>query len=392
MGRSFITGETAVYAQAVTATNVIEEALESLGGELTAQQLRLRISTEVLGGNTIRINVAAGTAAASLERAEVLTTAFIREFGNADPRIQLTLLEEPSLPTSPTTPGLATYVALGGFVGAAIGVGSAVLRHMLRGRVTSLKDVEATSPMTVIAGVSTFDVSTVNAGRGDGLLTLASADGLQTLRSRALGATRTADVAYHVVTSPLGGEGTTTISTALATAISHAGRKVLLITSSSAPHAQAAGEADDRTGASAEPELSNSATDMRAAEQLADGGVAVLREAWDTPQGRFSVATPHYWHRLTVYCELNQVSDVVFDAPPILNSSVALDLSRPDGVMLLVVAANETRLPELSAASSALEDCDAALKAIVLNKIPAHSQEAARYGRFGYANANRDNH
>jgi succinoglycan biosynthesis transport protein ExoP len=241
-----ITGSTPVVPNLVT-----EERVAASGAVLnkaapllamTTTDLVTHLAATVPGTSTIlQISCTMPTAVGAQHCANVVTSAYIN-FRNAtdatsavqarDP-LQVTLVSAAPLPASPTGSKKPELIAIGALLGLLIGVGAVYARDRADDRVRDRADLSLNlgapalveiPPAERKAGSAAFAFAKTPASR--------AAEAYRYLRIRIDGlapAPRDAKGYVVLVTAPRGGEGSTSVSSNLATALAQGGAKVLLV-------------------------------------------------------------------------------------------------------------------------------------------------------------------
>lgn len=295
--------------------------------------------------------------------------------------IKVTTVREPTVDTTPVSPRPARNLALGLILGLLIGLGLALLRDRLDNRVRTKEDLEALTESPVI-GVIPFD----SAAPEHPLIVRSDA---HSSRSEAFRSLRTnlqfLDAANHprsiVVTSSLAGEGKSTTTANLALAIAESGASVCLI------------EGDLRR--------------PRLLQYLGlEGGVGitdVLIERVDLAD----VLQPYGEHQLAVIgagaippnpSELlgsqamrdtiarlaERFTYVIIDAPPLLPVTDAAVLGALTDGVILISGSSLVTDDQVDTALDSLEQVNANVLGVVLNRAPRKKRSAYDYRYYDY--------
>lgn len=290
----------------------------------------------------------------------------------------------------PVRDGLLALV-LGGM----LGIGVAYARERSDDRVRSDRDVQRTVGRPVIGHIPYWKLAKRAAKKADRLAFLhdrsdAPAEAYRVLRRNVAFVTREPAGergASVVVTSPLPGDGKTTVAGNLAVAAAEAGTQVLLV------------EADLRSPELAErfelgrvPGFSDLLSgEAGIPEVVADVDVPNLllipagRLRSDRPQRFVSAEVARWMHTLEQIAEL-----VVYDAPPLLAVADTLELAPAVSCTLLVTAVGRTPRRALRAATERLATVGTEVTGVVLNGLRSSGGYAAYYAPYCRVKASRD--
>lgn len=285
------------------------------------------------------------------------------------------------LPGAPSSPNTRLNLLLGGLIGLALGIGYAVLRYVLDQRVRNPRDIERETGVSVIGTLpASKELSSERkvltfSGRNDSATPIAEAT--RELRTNL----RFIDIDNPpraiVVTSPIPGDGKSTIAANLAVSIAAAGEPVVLI------------DADLRRPMIASlfglPEGAGLTDVLTDRAELADvAQVLPLREnlvviaAGRTPPNPSEVLGSQKMRDLIA--GLTKHALVIIDSPPLLPVTDAAVLATNADGAVVVVSAGKTTYDMLHKALGNLEKAHARSLGVVLNKVPRTGADAAYYG------------
>ncbi len=200
----------------------IEKAQKQLQAALAAQEKAEPGSPE------------ATTAAAAVQALETQKAGLEAQYGTLsasaiDPG---DVIEEPELPTEPSSPRILVNAALAAFVGLALGVGLAFLRERLDDRLRGREALEEAAGAPVLAVVpkvpgwrkrSRAELPAAKAPKG------AVAEAYRTIRTNLLFMAKDGELKALALTSPAAGEGKTTTTANLAVSLAQAGKRVIVV-------------------------------------------------------------------------------------------------------------------------------------------------------------------
>jgi receptor protein-tyrosine kinase len=363
------------YGQLVTDDAVAERVVHDLQLDMTPSQLVKRVSVRVVPNTVILAVTVSDTSPRRAQAiAETLDQRFIGRVelletapGSTASPIRITVLTPPQLNTDPVSPNRARNLVLGGVVGLLAGLVLALVRYRLDDTVKSGQDVSGVTGAGLIGSVVHDPGLTRKAGMrlaDDGS---AAAEALRAIRTQLQWSDAEGLPRSIVVTSPLDGQGTTTLAVNLAVVLGQAGHRVLLV------------EADLRRPRLADQlgligdtglvtVLAGNATWSDAAQPWQEGVITVL-PAGSAPARPSELLGSARMRALLD--ELGQAFDVVLiDTPPLLAVTDAAVVSAAAEGCLLVARYGKTHREELAEAALALERVGARLLGVVLNDVP----------------------
>lgn len=284
------------------------------------------------------------------------------------------------LPTEPSSPNTRLNLALGALVGLALGVGYAVMRHVLDQRVRNPRAIEA---QTGVAVIGTLPEARELAGErrvlgfsgDDGASPVAEATRELRTNLRFIDVDRPPRTI--VVTSPLPGDGKSTVAANLAVSLAAAGEKVVLI------------DADLRRptvatlfglleGAGLTDLLTDRARLGDVAQQVGMTPNLTVIAAGRVPPNPSEVLGSQRMRDLMA--ELSRDAIVIIDTPPLLPVTDAAVLASSADGAVVVVSAGRTTYEMMQRSLANLGKARARPLGVVLNKVPRHGAGATYYG------------
>jgi len=377
------------YVSVVTSRSVLTPVIESLGLDMTTGELADEITAES-PTNTVLINITVEDAEA--ERAAAIADAVGTSFaevvvndlespsGGGPSLVKIATIEPAVVAEEPSSPRTTINIALGFFLGLALGIGAAVLRTTLDIRIHGAHDVEHVTDAPILGGIS-FD----SAARKRPLIVHADprsprAESFRSLRTNLQFVDLESTSRCFVVTSSLPGEGKTTTTSNLAIALAETGASVAVI------------DGDLRL--------------PRLAETMGLEGVVGLTDVLIGRADLQDVLQP--WGRGTLYVlpagrippnpsellgskamvslieSLSSSFDyVLIDAPPLLPVTDAAILSKLTGGVIVITAAGRTSKRELQSAMRTLDHIGGRVLGIVMTMLPTKGPDAYGYGNYG---------
>jgi capsular exopolysaccharide synthesis family protein len=308
--------------------------------------------------------------------------------GTSTTALHIVPIEAAELPTSPVSPNTKRNVALGFAVGLLLGVGYAVLRNQLDRKLRRAEDIERQFGVTVAAAIP---ASPALARKKGGSLPLVVARGPRPVADpvhsgEAFLKLRTnlqfMDIdnppRVIVVTSPMPGDGKSTIAANLAAALSMADRRVVLIDGDLRRPVVAASFGLVE-GAGLTDLLIGRVDFADVAQQVGGLPNLLVLAAGPKPPNPSELLGSKAMRRL-----LDWLADrgytVIIDAPPLLPVTDAAVLTASADGALIAVSAGQTLDTQLAAALGALKGVQGHTLGVVLNRV---SPKAANTGYYG---------
>lgn len=383
-GNSFGQARVQSYVKTIDSPIVLQPAIDSLGIGITSEELagRIKASSDI---NTVLISISVNdnspVQAAALAQAiadSLIKTVDMLEkpkTGGVSP-VSMSVIKPAKAPVAPSAPNTRLNLLLGLVVGLVVGIGCGVLKSVLDNRIRSEQDLRRITDVPLLGAIAFEE----DASRKP-LLTQV---GQQSPRAESFRRLRTnlqfANVAGRaktvLVTSSLPGEGKTTTATNLAIALAQAGQSVCLV------------DADLRRPMVGEYlGLERNAGLTTALVASADVGDLIQHWGDDHLYVLTSGQVPPNPSELLGSSEMKLLigrledafDTVVIDAPPLLPVTDAAVLSQHVGGVVVVVGTEKLKQQDLEKSLTALELVDANVLGIVLNRLPAKSQESYTY-------------
>ena len=387
-GSSYVENQAQSFAKVAKTPIVLQPVIDQLGLDTTPEKLAGSI-TATIPTNTATIDLsvvrgdpteAAAIASAVSDRLIVVVAQLSPPGPDGAEPVVATVVKPATTPTSPTSPKVAQNLALGVLLGLLLGAGQAILRDTMNVHVRTVKDIERVTDRPVL-GTIAFDS---DAAIHPLVLQVdphsPRAEAYRRLRTNLQFLGLDEGKRSIVITSSISGEGKTTSAINIASTLATAGERVLVI------------DADLRR-----PKVANY-LQLEGSVGLTTVLIGKARlEDVVQPYGstRMDVLTagpvPPNPAELLGFNGMRQLIDhamasydsVIIDAPPLLPVTDAAVLSDLASGTLLIAGARVVRRPELAAAIASLEQVDARILGVVLNK--AQPADSGRYGyRYSY--------
>lgn len=391
-GNTFSQARVQSYVQTATTPAVLQPAIDSLGLNTSAIELK-RVIKASADLNTVIISISAvdGSPVRAAAIAQAVGDSLVEVIEalesptNSEPSpVKLSVITPASAPTAPSSPNLQLNMVAGVLFGLIFGVSFAILRTTLDTRIRGEADLRRVTEVPLLGGIS-FDGDATKKP----LLTQAPA---QSPRAESFRQIRTNLQFAHVghaskailVTSSLPGEGKTTTATNLAISMAEAGQSVVLV------------DADLRRprvnhylGLERNAGLTTALIGMTDVDDVLQpwgaGRLYVLTSGQIPPNPSELLGSAAMRALIT---HLEQTFDaVIIDAPPLLPVTDAAVLAQQVGGVVLVVGSSKVHSPDLKKSIAALEMVEADVLGVVLNLLPAKGPDAYAYSYHSYASA-----
>jgi succinoglycan biosynthesis transport protein ExoP len=376
------------YAQIVNTPAVLAPVIKELHLSISTDALAHSVSaTAPLDTVLINVSVDSTSPAQARDIANAVSTEFadqVRQLetpvsGGPAP-VNLTVVKQADLPTAPVSPRPKVDLALGLLLGAAVGVGLAVLRESLD---TTIKRVE---DLVSITGAGTLGMIAYDSGAAKSPLITAidptsqRSESFRTLRTNL----QFVDIDHPprtvVITSAVAGEGKTTTACNLAITLAQAGIRVALV-ESDLRRPKVADYLGVEGSVGLTSVLIGRATLDDALQSWGRSGLAVLASGPIPPNPSELLGSGHM---VALLRQLQQRFDVIIiDAPPLLPVTDAAVLSRICDGAVVVVRYGKTKREQLDRTAKALSTVDARILGTVMNMAPTKGPDAYAYG-YGY--------
>lgn len=396
-GESFAKSRVSSYLDLAKSRSVAEVAIEELGIDVDPDTLVSRISvSNPLETATLKVSARAGTPEGARELAEAWIVAIgkqVSKIENVNARgsersiVSFNSLDSAQLPSSPSSPNTRLAIMLGGLVGLALAIGYALVRHVFDRRIRSVAMVERETGASVVGSIPKYagfrgdhrlvpslnDAS--NSGTDDDHHV---AESLRELRTNLQFMDVDNPPRTIVITSAVPGEGKSTVTANLATAIAASGQPVVVI------------DADLRRpvlartfglvpGVGLTDVLVGNATLADVLQPCGDSGDLSVLGAGKLPPNPSELLGSNAMHALIE--EIAEHALVLIDTPPLLAvTDAALLTARTDGA-LLVSRAGRTTYEMLNEALHSLERVQGRALGVILTGVPNRGAGADGYGQ-----------
>lgn len=382
------------YVDVAQGTATANRVIESLNLSTTPAAL-LRHITVTLPADTVNLKIRAE--ASTPEGAQALANAWVQGLAAQvqaldDPQktgksMRVVPVESAMLPTSPSSPNPARNLALGLILGGALGAGYALLRSRLDQRIRDVETINREFGVTLAGAIPSSPALARADGKSLPLVVVSKRDA-GSHAAEAFFKIRTnlqfMDIdnppRVIVVTSPLPGDGKSTVAGNLAAALAEAGESVILLDGDLRRPvvAEAFGLVE---GAGLTDMLTNRATFDEVAQYPDRTQNLAVVGAGSIPPNPSELLGSNAMRQLLQTLKRDHV--VIIDAPPLLPVTDAAVLTANADGALVVISAGKTLINQLDGALASLEQVNGHVLGVIFNKVTS-SAMGGYYGYYGY--------
>jgi succinoglycan biosynthesis transport protein ExoP len=388
-GSSFAAKQMSSYANVATSPLVLEPVVRQLALPTTATELEKSVEASVPQNQVIlEVAVTDASPRRAAEIANAVGVTLGKVAGSLSPSrqdggeaVRATTLRIAEVPTVPSSPDIPRNLGIGLVLGLLLGIGIAILRHVLDTKVRSEQDVRALTDSPIL-GVVAFDKKVPSHPvilRDEPLA--APSEAVRRLRTNLQFIDAANRPKSIVISSSIPGEGKSTMAINLAVSLADTGARVILVDAdlrrpSIADYAGIEGSVGLTTVLIGRADVEDvvqpmgtTTLDLLPAGQIPPNPSELLG----------SPAMAGLLDRLT-----RSYDTVLLDSPPLLPVTDAAVLSKLSGGALVIVGADRIHRPQLQETLGSLQTAGVHVLGIVLNKIDR--REASTYSyESGYA-------
>ncbi|MDH6181866.1 capsular exopolysaccharide synthesis family protein [Microbacteriaceae bacterium SG_E_30_P1] len=392
-GNTFAQGKVKSYAVVAQSPRVLEPVIEDLNLDVSAKALAAQVSTSSpLDTTVLEITVSDGdpVMAANISNAvaasfsNVVVNQLEAPTGGQPSLVTIEPIEPAMVPEVPYLPNTRVNLVLGFLVGLALGLGAAILRHVLDTRIHGPQEVQVVTEAPVLGGIG-FDPE----AKKRPLIVHADprssrAESFRALRTNLQFVQLDSGPRVFVVTSSVPGEGKTTTTANLAIALAETGARVAVVDGDLRRPALA--DYMGLEGAVGLTDVLIGRADLK--DVLQKWG---RNDLFVLPAGRIPPNPSELLGSAgmaKVIAELGKTFNfVLIDAPPLLPVTDAAVLSKFTTGAIVIVAAGRTKRTELAAALRSFEHIESKVLGVVLTMLPTKGPDSYGYGNYygGYS-------
>lgn len=391
-GSNFAQQNMATFAELATTESVLTPVTEELGLNRTEAELAEQVSVTAPADSTL-LNITVTdedpelAAAIANEVGTQLKTLVEEDLespqGDEDASpVQINTVQSAAAPSDPVSPRIPVNILLGLLLGFAVGVGIAILRHVLDTRIRSLEDIEAITDAPILGKI----VDDPQAHKKPLIVHLdpkhPRAEAFRTLRTNLQFLDVDEGPKTYVISSAAPGEGKSTVSTNLALALAETGLRVGLV------------DCDLRKpridtymgieGAVGLTDVLIGRADLSDVLQRWGRSELYVLPAGQVPPNPSELLGSESMQQ-TLDTLAKSMDIVIIDAPPMLMVTDAVVVGAKTQGVILVAAAGSTHQQSLEAAVETLETAHVPLRGVVAKRLPTKGPGRYMYGSYTYA-------
>jgi capsular exopolysaccharide synthesis family protein len=373
----------ASFSEMLQSRAILQRALELDPQPLTANQLQAQVNAQpILDTLLIRLTVHDHTPRRAQRLANSVARAFIQELPRLQggSTIQVDLVETALLPSTPVAPRLKVNVTLGLLLGTLLGLGLAFLREHMDTSIKTPEMLEAAGHVPVVGAIPIFKASKEPVPVSNRPRSV-EAEAFRKLRTNFTFLGVDKESICCLITSPMAGEGKSTVAANLAIALAQAGQRVAVVEADlRKPAVHEVLDLEQRVGVTT---VLMGRTEVDDALQPFRTESLVALTSGQLPPNPSELLGSRQMAELLA--QLRRRADVVLlDCPPLLPVTDPMVVaSHTDGV-LLVVRAGKTTTDQVQAARATCDKAGAHVFGAVLNATNvAEGDQPTYYGHYG---------
>lgn len=381
-GNAFTEKRVSTYAKLAAEPMVTQPVIDDFKLNITPSEFATRLTVSIPVDTTlieISVTDASPSVASSLANAVMTslrttvaeietptaaqTDAKGKVINKAAPPVKITQVRFAEVPTSPVSPNLPLNLAIGLLAGIALGVLGAIVRDLVDGRVRTLEDVEAITPVPVVGTIPQRPRGRAATDLAQGDPNNAFDESFRILRTNLqfVDGPRT-----FLLTSPVGGHGKSTVTANLGVSIAANGARVLVV-DADLRHPRQHEYFEVEGGAGLADILIGQAELADVVQKSPSQNLSIL------PAGRIPLNPSELLgsSRMSELMKrLQQRYDVVlYDCAPVLPVPDVAILSRHVGGVLLIASINQSKRDHVRGALISLQRVKARVSGVIVNRL-----------------------
>ncbi|MGF3055964.1 polysaccharide biosynthesis tyrosine autokinase [Microbacterium sp. YY-01] len=394
VGNQLASSRVKTYVVLGQSRSVAERVIEELGLDTSPESLVRRITvTNPIDTLSLQVTARAGTPEAARDVAEAWVRAMAAEVDateSDDPEVRgpvyLSPVDSARLPSSPASPNMRLALAIGALAGLAVAVGYGLLRYTLDRRIRSVEQVEKETGVAVVGTIPEektftlenrlipFDGGNTSGSKHAHLFAIA--ESMRELRTNIQFLDVDNPPRMIVITSPLPGDGKSTVASNLAITLAASGQHVVLI------------DGDLRRpmistifglakGAGVSDVLAGRASISDVAQRFGNGNLFVVGAGKIPPNPSEVLGSERM---RTLMNSIAREAIVIIDAPPLIPVTDAAVLAHSADGAIVVSTVGKTTYEVLGKALGNIERANGRALGLVLNRVPRRGSGSVYYG------------
>lgn len=370
------------FVPVFTTETVAKGVIDKLGLSMAPETLARRVkATNSPNSLTIDVSATADSAEDARRIADEVVTQADRQISileGEDSPVEVVLLSPSSLSSVEAHPSKPRYLTIGLVVGLLMGYGVAMARTLLDRRIRTAEDIENVFGVPLLGVVPKS--SSVSRVEKSSLSDFRAEESLRKLRTNLRYANVDREMKILVVSSPMQGDGKSSVSSSLARVMALSEQDVILVDADlRCPTVKDTFEVSGAIGLS--QLLAGTASLEEALVQTAIPGLKVL-PGGDIPPNPSELLGSQRMAELLAYLAQDHV--VIVDAPPVLPVTDAVILSKVADGLVMVVQAGRTTQDQLRMAMNNVVQGGGQVAGVVLNCATSSRLDRIRYGDSEY--------
>jgi succinoglycan biosynthesis transport protein ExoP len=385
-GSTFTENQMSSYAKVATSPLVLDRVRKTLGLDMTTARLA-EITTAKPEVDSVVLDIAvtdtnpeqaASIANSIAEQLGVVAVDLVPKLPDGSKAVHVTTLASAVPPDGPSSPRVATNLALGLGLGLLLGVALALLQNLLDTKIRGAGDVHEVTDRAVLGAIP-YDANEPEhhvAMRADPLS--ARSEAVRRLRTNIQFLNVTHRARCILITSSIAREGKTTTAINLAVSLAEAGSRVVLI-DADLRRPSIAQYMGLEGGVGLTNVLIGQASSEDVLQPWAGTSLAILPAGAIPPNPSELLGSDVM---ATLLQTLSADFDILLlDSPPLLAVTDATVLSKFTDSTLLIAGADRTHRQQLRDALDSLTTLDANILGVVLNKISKQERRPDGYSK-----------
>ncbi|WP_075890445.1 polysaccharide biosynthesis tyrosine autokinase [Actinomyces provencensis] len=372
------------FVPVFTSQTVAQAVIDDLKLNTTPSELAGRLTaSNATNALTINVTATADTADQAREISDAVVDKAalqVKELEGEDSPVGVVLMAPAALSTIVVTPSPMKYLGAGILAGLLLGYVIAFARTTLDKRLRTVEDIQTRFEAPVLGVIPASD--TIARSESDDAKDFRASESLRKLRTNLRYADVDRELRSIVITSPVQGDGKSSVASNLAKVMAAAGQDVLLVDADlRRPTARKTFGVASKVGLT--QVLVGAAGLEQAISRTGVEGLSVL-PAGDIPPNPSELLGSQRMSELLAYLSRDHL--VIVDAAPVLPVTDAVVLAKHADGVVMVAASGSTTSDELAGALDGIQQTGGKVLGVVLNRVATSRLAHLKYGdsQYGY--------
>ncbi|WP_052450293.1 polysaccharide biosynthesis tyrosine autokinase [Actinomyces polynesiensis] len=372
------------FVPVFTSQTVAQAVIDDLKLNTTPSELAGRLTaSNATNALTINVTATADTADQAREISDAVVDKAalqVKELEGEDSPVGVVLMAPAALSTIVVTPSPMKYLGAGILAGLLLGYVIAFARTTLDKRLRTVEDIQTRFEAPVLGVIPASD--TIARSESDDARDFRASESLRKLRTNLRYADVDRELRSIVITSPVQGDGKSSVAANLAKVMAAAGQQVLLIDADlRRPTVRETFAVASKLGLT--QVLVGAVSLEQAVCRTGIEGLSVL-PAGEVPPNPSELLGSQRMSELLAYLSRDHL--VIVDAAPVLPVTDAVVLAKHADGVVMVAASGSTTSDELAGALEGIEQTGGVVLGVVLNRVASSKLARLRYGdsQYGY--------